>query len=314
MYQDLSVIPEIPVAPSQMDPLYEAAEVLYSHNDYESLKKIAANILQRDSKQARAIFYLCKYFENHSQYANQEKCLEKLLQLELNAKNVFEYANFLYGRDRLDEAIQIIQENINDIKNEKEEDFFDLYRIMGNISLKSADADTAEEYYNICLRINPNSDVVFTNLGSLSLHKGNYSKSIELYKKAITINPKNNKAWLGLAICHLSQKDSQLFWGNIRNAIECSPYDAKTIEIALHQALSDFEYEIAISSAEVYLQKHPFDLKVSTQFATLLFQVGDFKKATLEVTKILSFEPNNEDANRIYSLIEAENGKVANQR
>lgn len=314
MYQDLSVIPEIPAAPSMMDPLYEAAEVLYSHNDYESLKKIAANILQRDSKQVKAIFYLSKYFESHGQFVNQEKCLEKLLQLDMNAKNVFEYANFLYGRNRFDEAIQIIQENINDIKSEKETDYFDLYRLMGNISLKSLDTDTAEEYYNICLRINPNSDVVFTNLGSLFLHKSNYAKSIELYKKAITINSKNNKAWLGLAICHLSQKDSQLFWGNIRNAIECAPYDPKTIEMALHQALSDFEYELAISAAEVYLQKHPFDLKISSQFASLLFQVGDFKKATLEVTKILSFEPNNEDANRIYSLIEAENGKMANQR
>ncbi|MCB0347512.1 MAG: tetratricopeptide repeat protein [Bdellovibrionales bacterium] len=311
MYQDLSVIPEIPAAQSQIDPLYEAAEVLLSHKDYDNLKNIAANILQRDSSQSRAIFYLCKYFEKHEQYANQEKCLEKLLKLELNAKSIFEYANFLYARNRLDEAIQIIQENIQDIQSEKESDYFDLYRLMGNISLKLADVDTAEEYYNICLRINPKSDVVYTNLGSLFLHKGNHSKSIDQYQKALAINSKNSKAWLGLAICHLNQKDAQLFWGNVRNALDCNPFDSKTIEIALNQALADFEYDVAVTAAEVYLQENPFDLKVSTLFASLLFQIGDFNKAILEITKILSFDPENESATRLYTLIEAENVKMA---
>lgn len=314
MFQDVSVIPEIPAAKSQIDPLYHAAEVLYQHKDYDNLKKIAANILQRDSKQPRAIFYLSKYFEKQQLFANQEKCLEKLLQVELNAKNMFEYSNFLYLQGRLEEAIQIIQDNIQDIKTESESDFFDLYRLMGNISLKLKDSDTAEEYYNICLRINSSSDVVYSNLGSLYLHKGNIAKSISFYDRAIALNPKNAKAWLGLSLCHVAQKDSQLFWGNITNAIEADPYDAKVIQIALDQAMADFEYDVAVRAAESYLQKHPFDLAISVRFASLLFQVGQLDKAQLEVTKILSYDATNEDAKKLFTLIGAEHDRMAKQR
>jgi tetratricopeptide (TPR) repeat protein len=314
MFQDVSVIPEIPASKSFIDPLYEAAELLYKHQDYDSLKKIAANILQRDSRQPRAIFYLSKYFEKHQLFANQEKCLDKLLQVQLNAHNIFEYANFLYARNRLDEAIQIIQENIQDIKTENDEDFFDLYRLMGNISLKLSDPDTAEDYYNICLRIDPKSDVVFSNLGSLYLYKSNFSKSIDFFQKSVAINPKNAKAWLGLALSHLSQKDSQLFWGNIVNAIESDPYDKKSIQVALDQALADFEYEVALKAAEIYLQKNPFDIPISLKFASLLYQVGSLDKAILEITKILSFEADNQDAITILKLIEAEYVRLAKQR
>jgi tetratricopeptide (TPR) repeat protein len=314
MFQDVSVIPEIPAAKSQIDPLYHAAEVLFQHKDYDSLKKIAANILQRDSKQPRAIFYLSKYFEKEQLFASQEKCLEKLLQVELNAKNMFEYANFLYMRGRLEEAIQIIQDNIQAIKTESETDFFDLYRLMGNISLKLSDSDTAEEYYNICLRINPESDVVHSNLGSLHLHKANLAKSIGCYERAVAINSKNAKAWLGLSLCHMAQKDSQLFWGNITNAIECDPYDIKVVQIALDQALADFEYDVAIAAAERYLQKNPFDVSISIRFASLLFQVGQLHKAHLEVTKILSYDAKNEDAKKLYTLIGAEHDRMVKQR
>lgn len=314
MFQDVSVIPDIPAAKSQIDPLAQAADVLFKHKDFTNLKKIAANILERDSKNIKAIFYLSKYFEKENLFASQEKCLEKLMQLDLSAEHIFEYANFLYLRNRLDEAIQIIQENIQDAKAEDEKDFFNLYRLMGNIALKSSDSDTAEEYYNICLRLNPDSDVIYTNLGSLHLHKSNLSPAIAMYEKAVRINSRNGKAWMGLALCHLLEKDSQLFWGNIQNALECDPMDSKAVQIALDQALADFEYDLAVKAAETYLQQNPFDISISIRFVSLLFQVGQLDKAHLEVTKLLSFDPKQEDAVKLFQLIEAEYDRMANKR
>ena len=66
-----------------------------------------------------------------------------------------------------------------------------LYNLLGLILAGQGNIQTAIEYYNKAIKINPNFAMPYNNLGLLYVnHKFDYKKAENLYKKSISLDPK----------------------------------------------------------------------------------------------------------------------------
>jgi tetratricopeptide (TPR) repeat protein len=93
--------------------------------------------------------------------------------------------------NRLNKITVSAADNANTI----ESDFENLVR-LGNESYSKGQNNTAKDYFEKALQINPNSDQVYVGLSRILKANGEINKEISYLKKAITINPNNAQAYI----------------------------------------------------------------------------------------------------------------------
>ena len=77
-------------------------------------------------------------------------------------------------------------------------DMYVIFFLLGETSLREADAKAAVEQFRRCLQLNPNFDEAMTGLARALYSTGNDNESKSWLGKAVAINPQNYKAWYEL--------------------------------------------------------------------------------------------------------------------
>ncbi|MBW3518005.1 lipopolysaccharide assembly protein LapB [Flavobacterium sp. NKUCC04_CG] len=138
--------------------------------------------------------------------------------------------------------------------------------------LKSNNMGKYEELAKEALAKNPNDDVLLYNLGVTSYQAKKYTEAQQYYEKAIAINPKSENAYLNLAILKLMPDEGLT---NKMNALGMSAQDNKKYD------------ELKKEKERIY------------------------KSAIPDLKKVLSINPNNEEAigtlKGIYKALEMKN-------
>lgn len=302
MFQDLSV-EKVQEVRSTENKLYKSALLLIDNEDYEDAKRICSKLLKDNPNNVEAIGILGECLKKEGNIKALEVCLEKAFILSNTLSSMNDYAQFLYEQKRSEEVIALVQSNISTVKDKTDFHMFDTYRILGNVSMLLQDLESAEEYYHTCMRLKPNDDSILVNLGSMYTHLNDINKAREYYNSAISINRKNDKAWMGLALCHLKMSDSQLYWANMKNALETNSNSKSYLSFAAKQAMNDGEYEYITKKLEEYCISNPLDLEINILFVSILFQSGKLSAATLEITKLAHLYPNDEDVIKLVNVI-----------
>ncbi|GEM_PF-5081460 len=275
--------------------LHETAVNHFRNRDFNNLSKVCAQLLKENSNDYFAIEALLFCMKQENNIPAQEKCLEGLLRLKPILRNLNDYAQFLYDQARFEESMILIQENLASVREQKDSDLEVTNRILGNLSIKLGDIESAEQYYHMSLRLNPRSDNTISNVAALYLSQGDLDRARDYYQQALKENQRNDKAWMGLAMCHLSKKDSQLFWANIKNAIDIKPFEKKYLKFAANQALVDCEYVYVTKKIEVFLRNYPLDEEMNSFLISLLFQAGKKQNAYLQLEHLKSVNPHHPD-------------------
>lgn len=281
------------------------AQLLMKEKEYQLAANLFHSINQLEPKNEYAIR---GYAECMSRLNNHEKAvdvLQKLLSTNKSPENYKLYADQLYlmgySQDAIEAYFMAIEKGVQDGEN-----LFLIYKNIGNIYLKSADVDAAEEYYNKAFTIHPDSDELLVNFGSLALYRGQYDKSLSRFREAAQKNPMNDKAWVGLAVIHREYGDLELSWANIENSLDINPNNEAAIKLVAEWALKDNEVEKAIVRLTKFLEENTQHAQIKMWLAKFLFFAGHMNSALTQIEQALKIEPNLVDGVEVLAVIRSE--------
>ena len=99
-----------------------------------------------------------------------------------------------------------------------------LYNLLGLILVAQNKTQTAIEYYNKAIEINPNFAMAYNNLGLLYANdKSDYTKAEEYYKKSIFLDPKTFEAHNNLGSLYNNISNFNEAINSYKNALKINP-------------------------------------------------------------------------------------------
>jgi Flp pilus assembly protein TadD len=176
------------------------------------------------------------------------------------------------------------------------EGLFEVYKNLGNLSMKAHDFESAEEYYAKALTLKADSDQLFVNFGTLAIQREDWNEAGERFRNALSVNPNNDKAWVGLAIVHNTVGDSHLAKANIDNAIEIAPNNRTAAHLGAQWAIRDQRLMDAAEILQKYLAEVESDADMSLVLVHTFCLLNRTEFALLEIERVLLWEPQHEQA------------------
>ncbi|MCB9024990.1 MAG: tetratricopeptide repeat protein [Bdellovibrionaceae bacterium] len=187
---------------------------------------------------------------------------------------------------------------------------FVTYKNLGNILVRSADLDGAEEFYNKAYTLNPDSDVLLVNLGTLEMQKPNLEKALERYRMAVDVNSSNPRAWIGLALVHREFGDLELSWGNLEKSLDIDPCDETAIELMVEWGVKESKFEALIKRLEAFLLINSKNSSIAETYARVLIVGGRLEKARFFIQNYIKTEGENPVMEKIMAVLQSSMSKT----
>ncbi|MBV9770440.1 MAG: tetratricopeptide repeat protein [Bryobacterales bacterium] len=117
--------------------------------------------------------------------------------------------------------------------------------------------DTAEKYYRLALRTDPNYAEAINNLGTVYYAKKSYRRAVNQYKKALGIHPESASVWSNLGTGYFARKDYERAAQAWQQALKLNPevFESRSTQGVLLQERSveergKFHYYLAQTYAK----------------------------------------------------------------
>ena len=208
-----------------------------------------------------------------------------------------------YRMDLIDDAFHHLQQAILVSADGQPEELFEVFKTLGNIFVRRADFELAEDNYNKAHRIHSSSDVLAVNFGTLAIQKQSWEAALEHFRRAIELNKKNDKAWVGLAIGHRMKGDFELAWGNLETALTYNPLNEVALNLALEWGSQEGREFRVLEFLRTFLVEGGWDEKLSMAFAWLSHRRGESMVARFELERVLAVNPANTRAHALAAEI-----------
>ncbi|MBO9666598.1 MAG: tetratricopeptide repeat protein [Bdellovibrio sp.] len=270
------------------------ARILSKHGEYALALNLLRQASNLDSKNPATLRMLAGALEKTGRNSEAQIVLNAWVKSDYGFESLLGLATSLYKMNRDQEALEKYYEALSVITEENDE-LFELYKNMGNIFVRQGDFDAAEEFYNKAYTVNTQSDVLLVNFGTLEVQRGDFDKSLYCFRKAVEINAENDKAWVGLAMVHNQFGDSELAWANLESALDINSKNRTAVHLAANWGVRDGRIHKAIESLEEYLSNVEEDEDMSLVLINLFCTTGQMDKASLEVERVLLWNPNNHE-------------------
>lgn len=283
--------------------LFKNALILVDHGDYDLALNLFDTILADDEFHAESLKWkgYC-----HTQKGQIEKAIEvyfKLAESTPTDTNYFNLADAFYTAGQIELSKEFFLKSL-EIINYESPHLFQIYKKLGNIATKSADYDSAQEYYDKAYTITPHSDDLFVNYGTLEMQKENHDGALERFKHAISLNKNNDKAWIGLALIYRARGDSELSWGELLHALDINPKNTVGVKLAIDWGMAEMEYDKAIAVLERFLNVGEPNAEWIYTYAGLLYQSGDWKESKKILQLLLAEKPKYQAAQDLLKKID----------
>lgn len=164
---------------------------------------------------------------------------------------------------------------------------------MGNIFLKEADLESAEEFYHKAYAIDSQSDVLLVNLGTLAIQTQEFELALSRFRQALEINSKNDKAWVGLALVHRQMGDLVLSKANLESALDVNPLNRTAVHLVADWGLREKNFEFVENTLIEYVSGVEFDEEMSLLLIHTFCLNGKIVEASLELERMLLWDPSN---------------------
>lgn len=278
--------------------LYRNAELLAKDKDHRlaiALLRQASNI---DPRSYKIISLLSDQLEKQKKHSEAEVGWKNLVMMYPCFDTHFRYAQCLYLQEKDQEAIKHYFACMIYVE-EKDQELFEVYKNIGNIFVRTADYDAAEEYYQKAFNLNRNSDVLLVNFGTLEIQRNDFEQALYCLRTAAEINPKNDKAWIGLALVHHKMGDFELSIGNLKKALDVQKMNRTAILLFHAWAEVPEDREQSYHYIVDYLAENPEDVEISLISIQSQAQKKNLFLAQMELMRIHMFQPNDKDINHL---------------
>ncbi len=165
-----------------------------------------------------------------------------------------------------------------------------LYRLMGAALIQLGQFESAEDYLYKALEYPGSSDGVLVNLGTLDIQRKNWESATISFREAIRVNSKNDKAWVGLALCHRFKGDHELALGNLELALDFAPKNETALGL-LFAWYGEEKPQVIFKRLQSYLNLDGENQNLWLAFVELSFRAGFKDTAKLELERLRLTHP-----------------------
>lgn len=190
-----------------------------------------------------------------------------------------------------DQSLQSYFETLSYVTDERTE-LFDIFKNIGNIYVRKADFESAEEFYNKAYSFNNSSDILYVNYGILEMQRGDLNKAKDRFRTALHVNPKNDKAWTSLAMVHFEFGDEDLGAANIKKALDINPTNKTAISFCYQKMNQKKHSEFVIEAMQRCLDSCEFDEEISCMLVQKFYELKRFQLALIECTRLVLWNPS----------------------
>lgn len=193
-------------------------------------------------------------------------------------------------------------------ESDRPELFFEIYKDIGNLFVRSGDYEGAEEYYFKAHAINGESDILQVNLGTLEVQRDDWGQARERFGQAILFNNKNDKAWVGVAMAHYNLGEYDLANASLTNALDFNPWNRTAVHLLASWSLKTGKHEPAIHALQNFLSKVDHDAEMSLALIHLFCETKQYDLALFEVERTLLWDPFQNEVLEIEKALRAQLG------
>lgn len=281
---------------------FRAALMLIDNGELKLAQNLLREELIKNPKDVGCIKWLAYCLKKSGDLQGALVCYKELARLAPGEESYFDLAETHLALNNRNLAMANFQLSLSHIDFESPR-LFEIYKSMGNLFLSAGEIDGAEENYNRALTLKPHSDVLFVNYGTLEIQKGNYTSAIERFRQALDLNATNEKAWIGLAMSYSQIGDIELSWGAIEKALDISPSNALALRLLLEWSLKEEKYSSITARLNSHLSAFPTDIEMAYSLSVVLLKSGQLLEAEFEIDRVLSFQPERQDAIELKQII-----------
>ncbi len=109
----------------------------------------------------------------------------------------------------------------------------EIYRTQGACLIYMGQFEKAEDSLYKALEYPGEIDAVLVNLGTLDIQRKSWESATISFREAIKLNSSNDKAWVGLSLCHRFKGDHVLAFGNLELALDIAPLNETALGLLL---------------------------------------------------------------------------------
>jgi len=174
------------------------------------------------------------------------------------------------------------------------------------------DINTAKEYFNRCLVLDPSSDAAMFELARIYFTQKEYAAAENYVTKALEIEPDN--LWYKVLQASVFQKAGKIDNAALiyKNLISEYPDRYEYYEVLINMYLENKKHKEAIEIIEEIEDRVGYNQEISIQKEQIYISMGDYKNAILEVKKLIDKFPENISYYGILAEIYSEKGDKKN--
>lgn len=226
-------------------------------------------------------YKLAVHFLKQKKYDQAERILRELLRVE-NCFEVLEaYAVSLYHLGNWTECAHIARQALM-LGEGFRDQRFQLLKFWGNSLIQLRDLEGAREAYEKAFLIYPGSDVLQVNFGTLCIQENDWDQATECFRQALLLNCDNDKAWVGLALCHRHRGDLELAFANVERALDQDPMNETALSLLLEWCRESAEFRRVVPHFTAFVDGGGFNALLSQVFIQKASHFGSVTLAAWE--------------------------------
>jgi len=249
-----------------------------------------------------------KHLKNKKEWESLCTVNSSLCKLEPSITNIVDYAETLINtgdRTKIIKAAALLEEILNNMLSLEPDLSFKVRRLAGNAHLQLSNFRLALTYYQNCLKLREDSEVLLTNIGVAFFLLNDYAGAEEAYLNALSINPKYTQALAGLAMIYSQTGDLNKTYEYSLKALDVDPVELTALNCLVKSASMLGELDELSLRLEKYLERDALNSSIIYTHAGNLFQLGKIQEALLEIYKLLTIEPDHQFGLELLRIIES---------
>ena len=155
------------------------------------------------------------------------------------------------------------------------------------------------------MELSPASDEAQSNLGSLYLEQGQVADAKRCYQDALAANPSNDKAWVGLGLCCVTEGDKESAHDAFARSLEKNIRNSTAIFHLVKCAYEIKRYGTAEKILAQYVDVAPVSPSLLYSLAGLQFHTGKKEQALSTARRILQMKADHTGAKDLILRIES---------
>jgi tetratricopeptide (TPR) repeat protein len=270
--------------------LERIAECAYKTGQHDKARDACESLLKISNSNEKALDLAFRIYHEEKRFLNEERCLEKLVQLVPNKLDYCIELSACYEILKRNDKMPALDEKIIELSptNEKSK------RRLAEFRFKNGKFEDALNLYNDLIRMEKILPTDYPNIIQISLSLNLKSKAIEYLKQYILLQPNDASLYKKLGDLYYEQKNFEEAFNYYQIALDKKP-EITGIYCNYSKILStkktDIRKIVAVFEKAIFLEEADFIVYVD--LANIYYSWQNYSKALVNYDKALRLNPKD---------------------